>query len=66
MKLLLVEPPKHFWFVMGEYLPPPYNLLILAAVVEKELPEVEVKIVDCQAEKLDWEQLRERIRKENN
>ena len=64
MKLLLIEPPKRFWFVMGEYLPPPYNLLILAAVVEKELPEIEVKIVDCQAEKLDWEQLEKRIRKE--
>jgi len=64
MKLLLVEPPKRFWFVMGEYLPPPYNLLILAAVVEKELPEIEVKIIDCQAEKLDWEKLGEQIRRE--
>ncbi|UCG02269.1 MAG: cobalamin-dependent protein [Candidatus Heimdallarchaeota archaeon] len=64
MKLLLVEPPKQFWFVMGEYLPPPYNLLILAAVVEKELPEIQVQIIDCQAEKLDWEGLAERIRKE--
>jgi anaerobic magnesium-protoporphyrin IX monomethyl ester cyclase len=64
MKLILVEPPKKYWFVMGEYLPPPYSLLILAAVVEKELPEVEVKIIDCQAENLDWEKLEERIRKE--
>ena len=64
MKLLLVEPPKQFWFVMGEYLPPPYSLLILAAVVEKELPEVKVKIIDCQAENLNWEELEERIRKE--
>lgn len=49
---------------MGEYLPPPYSLLILAAMVEKELPEIKVKIIDCQAEKLDWEKLGERIRKE--
>ncbi|MFX1505615.1 MAG: B12-binding domain-containing radical SAM protein [Promethearchaeota archaeon] len=60
----MVEPPKQFWFVMGEYLPPPYSLLILAAVVEKELPEVKVKIIDCQAENIDWKKLEERIRKE--
>ena len=64
MKLILVEPPKKYWFVMGEYLPPPYSLLILAAMVEKELPEVKVKIIDCQAENLDWKKLEERIRKE--
>lgn len=64
MKLLLVEPPKRYWFVMGDYLPPPYNLLLLAAVVEKELPGVEVKIIDCQAEEFDWDKLEERIRLE--
>ena len=64
MKLLLVEPPKRFWFVMGEYLPPPFNLLLLAAVVEKELPDFEVKIIDCQAEELDWVGLEDRIRQE--
>ena len=25
MKVLFVEPPRDFWFVMGEYLPPPYG-----------------------------------------
>ena len=65
MKLLLVEPPKKFWFVMGEYLPPPYNLLLLAAVIEKELPDYEVEVVDCQAEGLDWFTLEQRIRQEN-
>lgn len=64
MKLLLVEPPKQFWFVMGEYLPPPYSLLILAAVIEKELPDVDIKIIDCQAEKLDWMGLEQRIQQE--
>ncbi|MHA2225082.1 MAG: B12-binding domain-containing radical SAM protein [Candidatus Hodarchaeales archaeon] len=49
---------------MGEYLPPPYNLLLLAAVVEKELPDVEVKVIDSQAEDLDWFDLEERIRQE--
>jgi anaerobic magnesium-protoporphyrin IX monomethyl ester cyclase len=65
MKFLLIEPPKQFWFVMGNYLPPPYNLLLLGAVVEKELPDsIKVKVIDCQAEGLDWMGLEERIRKE--
>ena len=44
--ILFVEPPRNFWFVMGEYLPPPSALLILAAYVERELPEVDIDIVD--------------------
>ncbi len=64
MKLILVEPPKNFWFVMGEYLPPPFNLLLLAAIVEKELPDIEVKVIDCQAEELDWLALEQRIKQE--
>jgi anaerobic magnesium-protoporphyrin IX monomethyl ester cyclase len=64
MKLLLIEPPKKFWFVMGEYLPPPFSLLLLAAVVEKETPDIEVRVIDCQAEELDWASLEELIRKE--
>ncbi|UCF08086.1 MAG: cobalamin-dependent protein [Thermoplasmata archaeon] len=53
-RILFVEPPKDYWFVMGEYLPPPTTLLILAAYVERELPEMEIRILDCQAERKDW------------
>ncbi len=53
-KLLFVEPPRNFWFVMGEYLPPPSALLILAAYIERELPEIEIEILDCQAERINW------------
>ena len=35
MKVLFVEPPKDMWFVMGEYLPPPFGILQLAAYLEK-------------------------------
>jgi anaerobic magnesium-protoporphyrin IX monomethyl ester cyclase len=52
--LLFVEPPRNFWFVMGEYLPPPSALLILAAYVERETPGIDIDIVDCQADRLDW------------
>ncbi|HUL40104.1 MAG TPA: radical SAM protein [Methanomassiliicoccales archaeon] len=53
-RLLFVEPPKDYWFLMGEYLPPPTGLLALAAYVERELEGVEVAVLDCQAEEKDW------------
>jgi len=56
-KLLFVEPPRHYWFVMGEYCPPPTTLLILAAYVERELPDIEIEILDCQAEQMNWDGL---------
>ncbi len=59
--VLLVEPPKKLWFVMGDYLPPPMQLLQLGAYVEREMPEVRLEIVDCQAEGLNHEGLKRRI-----
>ena len=53
-RLLFVEPPKDYWFLMGEYLPPPAGLLALAAYVERELPDMEVGVLDCQAERRGW------------
>jgi anaerobic magnesium-protoporphyrin IX monomethyl ester cyclase len=32
---MFVEPPKEFWFVMGEYLPPPLGILNLAAYLRE-------------------------------
>jgi len=46
---------------MGEYLPPPSSLLILAAYVERELPDVTIDIVDCHADRLDWKGLEKYI-----
>lgn len=59
--ILFVEPPKEYWFLMGDYRPPPMQLLQLAAYVERELPDVQIEIVDCQAEGLDVPALRNRI-----
>lgn len=40
---------------MGEYLPPPLQLMQLAAVLEKEQDQdIEVEILDCQADCLGW------------
>jgi anaerobic magnesium-protoporphyrin IX monomethyl ester cyclase len=59
--ILFVEPPKDYWFLMGEYLPPPAGLLILSAYVERELPDVRVEVLDCQAERKDWADIRAEI-----
>jgi anaerobic magnesium-protoporphyrin IX monomethyl ester cyclase len=61
MKVLLVEPPKDFWFIMGQYIPPPFGLLCLAAYVEERLPWAEVEVVDSQSEGLDWDGLEARM-----
>ncbi len=60
-RVLFVEPPKDYWFLMGEYLPPPTGLLALAAYVERELDDVEVAVLDCQAEAKDWKGVESRI-----
>lgn len=61
MKILFVEPPKDYWFVMGEYLPPPYGILQLAAFLERKHKDAEIQVVDCNAEGLDWNGLEKRI-----
>ena len=46
---------------MGEYLPPPTTLLILAAYVEEKLPDIEIDILDCQAKRMNWQNLEKYI-----
>jgi len=60
-KVLFVEPPKDYWFVMGEYLPPPYGILQLSAYLENKMKDVEIDVVDCQAMALNWKGLEKRI-----
>ena len=61
MKVLFVEPPKDIWFVMGEYLPPPYGIIQLAAYLEREAKDVEIEVLDCNAQQVDWEGMEKRI-----
>jgi anaerobic magnesium-protoporphyrin IX monomethyl ester cyclase len=61
MKVLFVEPPKDIWFVMGEYMPPPYGIIQLAAYLEREVKDIEIKVLDCNAQQVDWEGLERKI-----
>ncbi len=61
MRVLFIEPPKDIWFVMGEYLPPPYGIIQLAAYLEKHVAGVEIGVLDCNCEKVDWKALEQRI-----
>lgn len=61
MKVLFVEPPKDIWFVMGEYLPPPYGIIQLAAYLEREIKDVEIEVLDCNAQQVDWKGIEKRI-----
>jgi anaerobic magnesium-protoporphyrin IX monomethyl ester cyclase len=61
LRVLFVEPPKDIWFVMGEYLPPPYGIIQLAAYLEKQTSDVQVGVLDCNAEKVDWKAMEQRV-----
>jgi len=65
VKVLFIEPPKDIWFVMGEYLPPPYGLIQLAAYLEREVKDVQLEVLDCNAEKVDWKGMEKRIESSN-
>jgi anaerobic magnesium-protoporphyrin IX monomethyl ester cyclase len=65
LKVLFIEPPKDIWFVMGEYLPPPYGIIQLAAYLEQANKNVQLEILDCNAEKVDWKKMEQRIATSN-
>lgn len=65
MKVLFIEPPKDIWFVMGEYLPPPYGIIQLAAYLEREVKDVEIEVLDCNAQQLYWKEMEKRIQSFN-
>ena len=50
---------------MGEYLPPPYGIIQLAAYLEKEIKNIQLEILDCNAEKVDWKEMEGRISTSN-
>ena len=46
-------------------MPPPFGIIQLAAYLEREIQDVEIKVVDCNVEKVDWIQLENKIEKIN-
>lgn len=65
MKVLFVEPPKVFWFVMGEYMPPPLGILQLAAYIESKNDKWELEVLDSQAMNYGWSKLQRHIESSN-
>jgi len=61
MKVLFIEPPKDIWFVMGEYLTPPFGIIQLAAYLEKEVKDAEIEVLDCNAQQTDWKGMENKI-----
>lgn len=61
MKVLFIEPPREFWFVMGEYLPPPFGIIQLAAYLEREVKDAEIKVLDCTAQQMFWSDMEKEI-----
>jgi anaerobic magnesium-protoporphyrin IX monomethyl ester cyclase len=61
VRVLFIEPPRTFWFVMGEYLPPPFGILQLAAYLEREVPDVEIEVIDSTPQQLSWRDIERRI-----
>jgi anaerobic magnesium-protoporphyrin IX monomethyl ester cyclase len=61
LRVLFIEPPKDVWFIMGDYLPPPYGIIQLAAYLEREIEDLEIEVLDCNAEKVYWAELERRI-----
>jgi anaerobic magnesium-protoporphyrin IX monomethyl ester cyclase len=47
---------------MGKYLPPPFGIIQLASYLENKNPELDIQIIDSNAENLDWTGLERKIR----
>jgi anaerobic magnesium-protoporphyrin IX monomethyl ester cyclase len=60
VRVLLIEPPKAVWDLMGDCVSPPLGLAWIAAVLEQE-NGVQVSLLDCNASGLDWSELRRAI-----
>lgn len=60
-RILFIEPPKDIWFVMGDYLAPPYGIIQLAAYLEKEVKNLEIEVLDCNAQQIDWKGMEKKI-----
>ena len=63
MRVVLLRPPRHVWPFNSETSAfwQPLGLLCLAAMVRRELPDVEVEVWDAPGGKWGWRTLRQRM-----
>jgi len=59
MRVLLLNPPRKTWSLMGDSVAPPIGLACLAGVLEHE--GIDVRILDCNAEGVGWDRLSREI-----
>ncbi len=61
MKLLFVEPPKDYGLLWESICHRRMGFFNLAAYVEKEIKDIEIEVIDCNAQQVDWKGLERRI-----
>ncbi|RLE70194.1 MAG: B12-binding domain-containing radical SAM protein, partial [Thermoprotei archaeon] len=59
MRVLLVDPPKPKWWLLADTVLPPIGLAYLAGYLRSR--GIEVRVLDCTAEGVDWEGLRREV-----
>jgi anaerobic magnesium-protoporphyrin IX monomethyl ester cyclase len=64
MRVMLIEPPKKVWDLMGDCVTPPLGLAWIAAVLERE-EGVQVTVLDCNASEMGWRALRQAIEEQH-
>lgn len=60
MKVLLIEPPKLRWEMMGDYVAPPVGLAQVAACLQQH--NIDVSILDCNALEMSYDDIASQIR----
>ncbi len=63
MRVVLLRPPRYVWPFNSERSAfwQPLGLLCLGAAVRKDLPEVDVEVIDASGERFGWKTLRRRV-----
>jgi len=63
MRILLLRPPRYVWPFNSETSAfwQPLGLLSLAAAVRREIPQAEIQVWDCPAERCGWRSLEKRL-----
>ncbi len=61
MKVLLIDPPKKIWELMGDCCAPPLGLAYVAAALEEN--DIPVEIIDCNGMGITWEDLPGKVRR---